>query len=98
MKKIGKQTIKLKSASIGFKNYFKQLAVPFKIYDDFESFLKGVKSNDKNNVSYTENNQKHIPCSFGYNVVCIDNKFIKKVLLYRGKNGFIDSLKQFLKK
>ena len=30
-----------------FKNHFKQLAVPFKIYSDFESFLKWVKSNDK---------------------------------------------------
>ena len=28
----GKQTVKLKSGSIKFKNYFKQLAVPFKIY------------------------------------------------------------------
>ena len=35
----GKQTIKLRSGSIGFKNHFKQLAVPFKIYADFESLL-----------------------------------------------------------
>ena len=31
MKINGKQTIKLKSGSIKFKNYLKQLAVPFKI-------------------------------------------------------------------
>ena len=37
-----KQSVKLRSGSIKFKNYFKQLAVPFKIYSDFES-LKGVK-------------------------------------------------------
>ena len=29
----GKQNVKLKSGSISFKNYFKQLPVPFKIYD-----------------------------------------------------------------
>ena len=98
MKIIGKQTIKLKSSSAGFKNYFKQLAVPFTIYDDFESFLKGVKSNDNNNASYTENNLKHIPCSFAYKVVCLDNKINKKSCSIRGRNGFIDSLKQFLKK
>ena len=28
----GKQTVKLESGSIKFKNHFKQLAVPFKIY------------------------------------------------------------------
>ena len=36
----GKQSIKLKSCSNKFRNHFKQLAVPFKIIGDFESFLK----------------------------------------------------------
>ena len=40
----------------------------------------------KNNSSYTEKYQSHISCSFAYKVVCIDNKFSKKVVLYRGKN------------
>ena len=31
----GKLTVKLKRISIKFKNYFKQLAVSFKIYADF---------------------------------------------------------------
>ena len=35
--------MKLKSDSISFKNYFKQLAVPCKIYADFECILKGVR-------------------------------------------------------
>ena len=48
----GKQTVTLKSCSIEFKNYFKQLAILFKIYADFECLLKGVQSSDKNN-SYT---------------------------------------------
>ena len=52
--------------------YFKQLAVPFIIYADFECLLKGVQSNDKNNGSYTEKYQDHIPCGFAYKVVCID--------------------------
>ena len=47
----GKQSVKLKSGSI----YFKQLPALFKIYADFECILKGVKSNDKNNGSYTKN-------------------------------------------
>ena len=52
----GKQNVKLKSGSISFKNYFKQLPVPFKIYADFECILKKVECDSiKNNNSYTEN-------------------------------------------
>ena len=70
-----------------FKNYVKQLLVLFKISSDFECILKGVKSRDKNNGSYAEKYQDHVPCSFAYKIVCIDNKFSKKVVLYRGKNA-----------
>ena len=52
----------------------------FKIYHYF------IKSSDKNNGSYTEKYRDHIPCSFAYKVVCIDNKFSIKVVLYRGKD------------
>ena len=65
----GKQSVKLKSSSINFKSYFKQLPVPSKIYADVECILKRVKSSDENNGSYTEKCQDHIPCSFAYKVV-----------------------------
>ena len=81
----GKQSVKLKSGSIRLKSYFKQLAVPIKIYADFECLLKGVQSSDKNDSSYTEKCEDHIPCSFAYKVVFTDNKFSKRVVLYRGK-------------
>ena len=45
----GIQSIKLRSCSIKFKNHFKQLVVPFKIYADFECNVKEVKSNNKKN-------------------------------------------------
>ena len=92
----GKQSVKLKSGSISFKKYFKQLPVLFKIYADFECILKGVKSSDKNNGSYTEKYQDHIPCSFAYKVVCVDNKFSKRVVLYRGKNAAYKFIKVIL--
>ena len=87
--KLGKQAV------IRFRNYSNQLAVRFKIYADFESLLKGVKSSDKNDASYTEKYQSHIPCSFAYKVVCIDNKFSKPVVLYKRKNAvykFIETI------
>ena len=37
------------------------------------------------NSSYNEKYQDHIPCSFIYKVVCVDNRFSKKIVLYRGK-------------
>ena len=42
-----KQSVKLKSDSVSFKKYFKQLPVPFKIYADFECLLKEVKGRFK---------------------------------------------------
>ena len=41
--------------------------------------------------------QDRISCSFVYKVVCIDNKFIKKSFLYRGKNAADELVKAILK-
>ena len=92
----GKQSVKLKSGSVSFKNYFKQLHVPFKIYADFECILKRVRGSHKNNGSYTKKYEDHIPCSFAYKVVCVYNKFRKKVVLYRGKNAVYKFIKAIL--
>ena len=86
-----KQNVKLGKGLISFKNYSRQLPALFKIYADFECILhptssKGIKSSYKN-VSYTEKYQDHIPCSFAYKVVCVDKKFSKDVVLWRGKNA-----------
>ena len=48
-------------------------------------------------ISYTEKYQAHIPCSFGCKAVCVDDKFSKLVLLYRGKNVVYKFMEQFLK-
>ena len=42
---------------------------------------------DNDCFSYTKKYQDHISCSFAYKVVCVDNKFSKDVVLYRGKNA-----------
>ena len=77
------QSVELRSGSIKFKNYFKQFAVLFKVYVDFESVLKGVKSNDNgNNASYTKKYLEQFPRSFAYKIVCIDDTFSKPVILY----------------
>ena len=80
----GKQSVKLEKGIIEFNNYFKQIPVPFKIDADFECNLKSVECGEG---SYTKKYQDHIPCSFGYKVVCIYDRFTKPIVVYRGKNA-----------
>ena len=58
--------------------------------------MKRNRSNNrKDNTSYTEKYQVHIPCSSACKLVWIDKKFSKTVVLYRGKNvvdGFIETI------
>ena len=48
----GQQSINLEKGTIEFKNYFKQLPVPFKIYADFECNFKNVECYEG---TYTKN-------------------------------------------
>ena len=74
-----KQNVKLERGFISFKNYSRQIPVPFKIYADFECILKNVDSDIINNdISYTKKCQDHIPWSSAYKLVCVDNKFSNK--------------------
>ena len=90
----GKQSVKLEKGITEFENHFKQIPVPFKIYADFECNLKKVKCNEG---SYTEKYQDHIPCSFAYKVVCIDDRFTKPIVVYRGENAAYEFIKAILK-
>ena len=93
----GKQNVKLESRFISFKNYYRQMPVSFKIYADFECILKSVDSDIINNdVSYTRKYQDHVPCSFAYKVVCVDNRFSKKLFCTKEQIPLINLLNQFL--
>ena len=92
----GRQRIKLEKGFIEFNNFNKMIPCPFKIYADFECLLKNVDIGINNDCfSYTAKFQNHIPCSFACKLVCIDDKFSKDVVLFRGKNAifrFIQSI------
>ena len=90
----GAQSVRLEKGTIEFKNYFKQIPVPFKIYADFECNLRGVESYEG---SYTKKYQDHIPCSFAYKVVCVDDRFTKPIVVYRGENAAYEFIKVILK-
>ena len=80
----GAQPVRLEKGTIEFKNYFKQIPVPFKIYADFESNLEGVEIYEG---FYSKKYQDHIPCTFAYKIVCIDDKFSETIVVFRGKNA-----------
>ena len=104
----GKQSLKVRSGLIEFNDHCKQLAVPFEIYDDFESVLKRVqKTHRDGNASFTEKYQEHILCSFPCKIVCTDDRFSKSTsAVYRfigeilSKYGYCKKIfkKHFIKK
>ena len=66
----GAQSARLEKGTIEFKNYFKQIPIPFKIYSNFECNLKTVESYEG---SYSKKYQYHAPCSFAYKLICVDD-------------------------
>ena len=48
--------------------------------------------------SHTKKCQDHVPCSFDYKVVCIDHRFTKPIVVYRGENVADEFIKAILKK
>ena len=74
----GKQSVKLEKGIIVFENYFQQTPVPFKIHVNFECNLRSAECYES---SYTKKYQGHIPCSFAYQVVCIDDRFTKRTVI-----------------
>ena len=88
----GAQPVRLAKGTIEFKNAFKQIQVLFKIYCDFECILTSVESYEG---SCSKEYQDHIPYSFSYKLVCVDDKFSKPIVLYRGEitaSKFIEAI------
>ena len=88
------QSVRLEKRAIEFKNYFREISVPFKFYADFESNLKSV---ERYKGSYSKKYQDHIPSSFAYKFVCVDDKFRKSFVVFRGETLLLNLLNQFLK-
>ena len=89
-----KQAVKLEKGKIEFKNCFKQMPVPFNVYADFECILDSVESYEG---SCTKKYQDHIPSSFAYKLVCVDDRFSKPIIIYRGKNASCKFIEAILK-
>ena len=89
----GIQSVKVEEGTIELKDFFKQLPVPFKMYADFECNLRDAEIYEG---SYTKKYHEHIPCSYAFKVVCIDNRFSKLIVVYRSKNAAYEFIKAIL--
>ena len=94
----GKQKIIMpkKGEYVKFKNFERKIESPFMIYADFESILVSEYNGKQNpNESCTNKCQKHVAYSYGYKLVCADDKFSTPFKLYLGKDAvynFISSM------
>ena len=87
-----------KDTKLYFKNYYKQLPIPFVSYADFECFTTSMSNccpNPKN--SYNFSYQKHDPSGFCFYVKGIVGKRIKPIL-YTKKNESDNVAKIFIDK
>ena len=63
-------------------------------------YLKETEVSEKNidkNSSYTKKYQSHIPCGFSYKAICIDNRFSKDIVIFRGKDAINKFISMILK-
>ena len=79
--------IRKKGEYVKLKNDERKINSPFIIYADFENTLV-PKNNGKQNPdeTYTNKYQKHVVCSYGYKLVCADDKFSNLCKLYLGES------------
>ena len=90
----GKQSVDVEEEIIKSENYSKQLSVLYKIYADFECNFKNTEIYEG---SCTKKYHGHVPCSYAFKVVCIDNRFSKPIAVYRGENATYEFIKAILK-
>ena len=90
----GVLSVNVEEGIIKFEKYSKQLPVPLKSYVHFECNLQDAEIYE---VSCTKKYHDHVPCSYAFKVVCIDNRFSKPVVVYRGENAAYEFIKAILK-
>ena len=90
----GTQSVTLEKRRIKFKNLFKQILVPFKIYSNFECILTSAESHEG---SRTEKYQNHIPCSFAYKLAMLMLNLASQLLFTEVKVSCFKFIKATLK-
>ena len=67
------------------------------IYGDFESILVPEDNGKPSpNESCTNKYQKHVACSYGHKLVCVDDKFSKSFKSYLGKDAVYNFIRSMI--
>ena len=90
----GAQSVRLEKGTIEFKNYFKQIPVPFKIYADFECNLESVESYED---FYSEKHQDTLLVVLLTSLFVLMINLVIRLFFLEVKMLRINLLKQFLK-
>ena len=90
----GVQSVDVEKGIIEFKNYFKQLPVPFKIYADFEFNLRDVEIYEG---SYTKNIMIMFLVVMLLRLSALMIDLVSQLLFLEVKMLFMNLLKEFFK-
>ena len=91
----GNETIKMakKGEYVKFKHFERKLKSPLTIFADFESILVPEDNVKQNlNESYTNIFQKHVACSYGYKLLCVDDRVSKSFKSYFREDAVYNSI------
>ena len=81
-----------------FNIFERKIKSPFMIYADFETILVPEDNGKQNpDESYTNKYQKYIACSYGYKLVCADDKFSKSFKSHLHENAIYNFINNMIK-
>ena len=90
----GVQSVNVEEGINKSGNYSKQLPVALKIFADLEY---NFQDTEIYGGSCTKKYHDHVPCSYAFKVVCIDNRFSEPVVVCRGENAAYEFIRAILK-
>ena len=72
---------------ISFIHHNRSIKVPFVVYADFEAFTEEISTCEPNDKkSFTQKYQRHRPSGFCYKIVCFDERYNQKPVLFRAES------------
>ena len=86
-----------KGSFISFIHHNRSIKVPFVVYADFEAFTEEIPISEQNETfSFTQKFQKHKPSGCCFKIVCFDERFKSKLVVYRAKDDNEDVSQKFV--
>ena len=72
---------------VTFIHHQRSIKVPFVVYADFEAFTEEIPISEQNDkFSFTQKYQKHKPSGFCFKIVCFDERYNQKPVLFRARS------------